>query len=106
MLTLLSRYVVYPVVELRDPHRRLASLRALQRTQWLSSDHLRQRQEAQLRRILEYAGAHCVFYRARFAECGLNPAAADVRAELAKLPILTKDDIRERTPDLVSDKFP
>jgi phenylacetate-CoA ligase len=105
MLSLISRQVVYPFVEFRDPHRRMSMLRDLERTQWLPEADLRMRGVARLRTILDYANAHCAFYRRRFNEAGFDPAAVTSPAALRQLPILTKDDIRDQSAELYSDEF-
>lgn len=105
MLTVLSRHVVYPLVELRDPHRRMATLRALERDQWLAGEELQRRQIHSLRRTLEYAGRHCQLYRERFASARFDPSTAVLPDAMADLPILTKDDIRQYTPELMSSEY-
>ncbi len=105
MLTFLSRQVVYPIVELRDPHRRMSMLRDLEQTQWLSADEIAHRQAAVLRKMLEYAGTHCALYRERFKACRFDPATAALPEGLAQLPVLTKDDVRDRGAELYSDEY-
>lgn len=51
------------------------------------------------RRLREHfaAATSSPFWSRRFAECGLVPSAEDPFAELEKLPILTKDEVRAHT---------
>lgn len=105
MLTFLSRQVVYPIVELRDPHRRMSMLRDLEQTQWLPASAIARREAAALRKMLEYAGTHCTFYRERFRASRFDAATAVLPEGLARLPILTKDDVRERGAELYSDEY-
>lgn len=105
MLSFISRQVVYPFVELRDPHRRMSMLRELERTQWLPETELRKRGAAELKNILTYAADHCAFYRRRFQACGFDAAAAALPGALAKLPVLTKDEIRDHAGELYSDEY-
>ena len=78
--------------------------RDLKRSQWLSPGKLRELQETRLRRLLDHAYRHVPLYRERMDARGLRPS--DIRGldELAKLPLLTKDDVRENLFfDLFSD---
>jgi phenylacetate-CoA ligase len=83
----------------------MSMLRDLERTQWLPEADLRMRSLPRLRAILEYAGAHCEFYRRRFGRSGFDPAAVTSTSALAQLPILTKDDVRDHADALYSDAF-
>jgi phenylacetate-CoA ligase len=74
---------------------------ALEETQYFSLATLRERQEAALRRITAAACKDTAFYRRRFAEAGLGSSVSTL-AELRKLPVLTKRDIRMHGPELVS----
>lgn len=105
MLTFLSRQLVYPLVELRDPYRRMSMLRDLERTQWAKSAEIRTNQVDALRKMLGYAGKHCQFYRERFAKYGINTDVLPLPEGLANLPVLSKDDIRNHAKDLYSDEY-
>jgi len=59
--------------------------RELRRTQWLSADELRARQQHQLARLLHHAYEHVPFYRALFDGVGATPDDA-----LAELPIVRR----------------
>ena len=105
MLTFVSRQLVYPLVELRDPYRRMSMLRDLERTQWAQPSEIRSRQLDALRKMVEYAGRHCAFYRERFARYGINPGTIPLPGGLADLPVLSKDDIRNHSEGLYSDEY-
>src|SRR5208282_1388559 len=68
--------------------------RSLERSQWWDRDRLDALRLARLRGLLRQAGAHVPYYRELFRALGLS--AADVRtlADLARLPFLSKADIR------------
>ncbi len=83
---------------------RLRTLRELRRSQWGTPDQVRARQEQQLRVMLDHARATCPFYRDTWAAAGIDAAAIRSLADLARLPIVTKDDIRQRQDDLISTK--
>src|SRR3954467_15274938 len=93
----LFRSVVYPMWETGVRGRRtLSYLRLLERTQWRSSEELQAIQTMALRRLLRHAQDHVPLYRERFAAAGVS--AEDIRepADLVRLPILARDDARER----------
>lgn len=68
---------------------------ALNETQWLSSEALGELQDEKLRRLIRHAYRNAPFYRQRMIEAGLRPEDIRGRADLHKLPFLTKDDVRE-----------
>ena len=49
-----------------------------------------------LRALLLFAGAHLPHFTGLFLRGGVNAYADDVEAELRKLPVLTKADVRAR----------
>lgn len=59
-----------------------------------------------LRALLCYAADTLPYYRELFARHGVDPRAADPYAELARLPILTKKDVRENTAAMVCRDVP
>ena len=79
--------------------------RSLESTQWRPLSELQARQAQGLRDILRYAAAHCSFYREQFKRVGFNPDVAALPDELDRLPLLTKDDIRDRRDGLYSDEY-
>ncbi len=97
----LAGHVFWPLSERllgRDTMRRF---RELVRTDRCSADELRAIQEHKLRRLLASAADHCPFYARRFREAGLD--ANDPRLgvdDLAKLPTLTKEDIRANLDEM------
>ena len=79
--------------------RKLASLWAsLARGRW-SEERLVRYQERQLHRVLADAERHVPLYREKYARAGVR--AADFRAlpDLARFPIVEKDEVRDRFPE-------
>lgn len=104
MLTWLIKHIAYPVVDLRDPHRRLKVLAELERSQWLPPERIQAIQWARLTRLIAYAYECVPYYRRRFEHVGV-PSAGLSPDSLLRLPVLTKDDIRSNFESLVSVKF-
>lgn len=71
-----------------------------------SAAELRSFQDERLRLIVRHAYETVPFYRRRFDEAGLSPAEIRTQADLPRVPILTKHDIREHFEDLWSTSFP
>ncbi len=67
----------------------------LNKTQWLDGDQLKELQDEKLRRLVRHAWRNVPFYRQRMKDAGLRPEDIHGQADLARLPYLTKDDVRE-----------
>jgi phenylacetate-CoA ligase len=76
----------------------------LRRTQWLSPADVRALQEERLRTVIRYAYRHVPFYREAFDRLDIDPEEIRTLEDLQRLPVLTKDDIRQNLYfDLISD---
>ncbi len=72
------------------------NLQWLERSQWSAPARLREFQDARIRDIVRHAGEHSAFYRERLAAAGLSSDQIRGAGDLASLPLLTRQDIRER----------
>ncbi len=79
----------------------LRHLSLLARTQWASAEEIERRQVAALRALLTHAGNHVPYWRETFRRLGFDPRDLQRREDLAALPVLTRDTIRERYADMV-----
>jgi phenylacetate-CoA ligase len=104
MLTWLSKYVFFPLWEIKDGAHRGRYLRELSTSQWLDADTLYQQQWGRVREAVEYAFLHCPYYQERFAGVGFDGTLHDWR-DFQRLPFLTKRDIRENGDRLLSNEF-
>jgi phenylacetate-CoA ligase len=77
----------------------------LRRLHW-SEDRLRKYQEKKIRSVVRYAYQNVPFYHQKFREAKISPYDIKTLDDLAKLPIVEKDEIRS-TPlrSLVSNDF-
>ena len=76
----------------------------LRRTQWLSPADVRALQEQRLRQLIKHAYRHVPYYRETLDRLGIKPEDIQHLEDLAKLPTLTKDDIRKNLHfDLLSE---
>lgn len=98
------RHVFYPVWETGFRRRHtLAYLADYQRDQWLSPEQIAALQWQRLKRLLEHCEREVPYYQRRWRELGI--AVADVRSldDYARLPVLTKADIRLHLDELTAE---
>jgi phenylacetate-CoA ligase len=84
----------------RSPYLRIC--RDLKAHERISLDERLSRQWVQLVEMVGHAWAKCPYYRRRFGETGFEPAMLKGWEDLKRLPILTKDDIRENTASMIA----
>lgn len=81
----------------------LKRLRSLKHTQWLDPQALQALQQEKLQNVVEYAHRYVPYYRKVFERAGFHPADLRENPEaLRKLPLLTKDTIRENFDQLLT----
>ena len=103
----LCRHVFYPLYESGLCQRRtLRYLKEYEKTQWLMPEETRNRQIAKLRNMLIHCGEHVPYYRQLFSEVGFAPEKLESLEDLAQLPVLTRDAIREHHDDLIDERIP
>jgi len=99
------RHLFEPMWDLYEGSVRLATLNRLRRTQWLSPEEIVAAQEKKLQLMIRHAADTCPFYRERFAGAGVDPSEVRTLADLARLPLLTKEDVRGNLDRIVSTAF-
>ena len=104
VLDWLSKHVFFPLWEIKDGAHRRQYLRELNESQWLDSQTLRSRQWSRLREMVAYAFKNCSYYRERFAIGGFDGNLSNW-SDFQRLPILTKQDIRNSGDSLLSREF-
>lgn len=77
-------------------------LRALERAQWWDAGRIRARRDELLRRVVETAWRDVPFYRDLLDSAGVRPADVRSPEDLAAIPIVTKDMLREGYPERVT----
>jgi phenylacetate-CoA ligase len=75
---------------------------AWDRSQWWEPARLRDWQAERLREIARVAYERVPFYRRRFDACGVRPEEITGPEDLRRLPVLTKADVREAGPGLLT----
>ncbi|MFC2013194.1 phenylacetate--CoA ligase family protein, partial [Chloroflexota bacterium] len=78
----------------------------MRESQWWPPDKIAELQLERLKALLRHAYQNVPYYNRRFTEARLHPDDIKTLDDLAKLPILTKKDIRENQSELVARRFP
>lgn len=78
----------------------------LNESQWWSADEITALQFKRLQALLSHAYQNVPYYSQKFKEARLELGDIKTLDDLPKLPILTKQDVRENLSDLVAKNFP
>ena len=104
--SLASRFVsgvVFPLQERLKKHDSVARRRALEKSQWWSTDEIERFRVGRLRNFLLDVATHVPYYRDLFAEIRFDPRSVESLADLARIPLLDKPRIRANLEHLRSD---
>jgi len=74
-------------------------LRNLEKSQWLPAQEIQRIQLKKLRKLVKHAYNNVPFYHERFRETGLKPEDIRTLADLQKLPITEKNELKAYTLD-------
>jgi len=72
-----------------------------QRTQWTHFESLKKHQNKQLQKLVEFTHANVPYYAKLFNQLGIKPNDITTVEDLEKLPILTKQTIKENWQDFI-----
>ena len=97
---------VIPVYDLMRGTSRFRCGNVLKKTQWLSQEKLEILQKKQLHLLLQHAYDTVPYYHNLFRKKSLKPTDFRSIDDLSKIPVLTKDDIRNNSSDLLSKGYP
>lgn len=103
LYTQLVSSLIFPAHEWLKRHDTLAVRRDMEQSQWLSPPELHDLQLARLRVFLGYVGRHVPYYRSLFSEIDFDPDTVESLNDLRRLPMLTKDSIRENLRHMKAD---
>lgn len=105
MNPMIVRKLLYPAYRFIKRDGILPKLRELERKQWLSTDELLALQWTKLKKLLSYAYESVPYYRSLFSDVGLRPDDINSAEDFARIPILTKEDIRKNMDRLTAPDF-
>jgi phenylacetate-CoA ligase len=100
LYTAFASRVLFPLHERLKGHDTVAVRRELEKTQWWSREQLESLRLARLHRLLDRAARSVPYYRDLFRREGFDPGAVKSLTDLARLPLLTKADIRAHSEAL------
>jgi phenylacetate-coenzyme A ligase PaaK-like adenylate-forming protein len=78
----------------------------LEESQQWSLQQLQHHQDEQIEDLIQYSVKNVPYYRVLFASHGLQPQDIQHSTDLAKLPLLTRQDVRENLSALVAEGLP
>jgi phenylacetate-CoA ligase len=86
---------------------RFAEFRALlEEAQWWDADRMRAWQDERLRAVVAHAYEHVPYYRELFDRHGIHPQRFRGQEDLPTIPVLTRETLKARLPDLLSRAYP
>lgn len=94
---------LFPLHERLKGHTSVEVMRAMERSQWLSSGELEQLQINRLRDFLVRIGRDVPYYRELYRELDFSPASVSSLSDLQRLPLTGKADIRSNMEGLRAD---
>ncbi|MDC0749467.1 glycosyltransferase [Polyangium mundeleinium] len=104
MYASLFQSVLFPLYETHLRKRdTLRALAALEQSQWRTPEEVAEDSFRKLLEALHHAETNVPFYRRRFAEYGVRASQVKAPADLAAFPILTKEDVRLYSKELVAE---
>jgi len=101
----IAEHFVYPLGDAVLHTNVTKYLASLEKSQWWSLDRLVELQNQKLRSLIDHAYNKVPYYRRVFDEGGLSVRDIQTIDDLPKLPILTKDLIRQNFTDLMAQDY-
>jgi phenylacetate-CoA ligase len=100
------KYIFYPILARRDGLPNLMShVKDLDRSQYWSKEQIVDLQYNRLKALLIHAYENTIFYKKRFDEAGFNPYTFKYSDEIKRIPVLTKNQIRENQEALLAGNY-
>lgn len=105
MLDRLSKYLFYPLWDIKDRSYRLREWRTLESQQWYSQEELERMQWTRLKALVAHAAHKSPWYRDVFRLHGILPDAIKTPEDFQRIPVTTKIDIRNHTDAFICEPF-
>lgn len=102
----LFRTGLFPIMEHLSGTEIQHRLRELEKSQWFTRAEIEQNQEQKLQALIRHAYENVPYYHRIFRERGIQPEDIRTKADLDKIPLLTKDIIRNHFNELVAVNIP
>ncbi len=99
---IVSKYLVFYPYFLLNRRALFKLTREFDETQWVPGQDLYRKQWKRLKDILEYSYENVPFYKNTFDSLDIHPTDIHTKEDLLKLPVLTREDIRNNLEELKS----
>ncbi|MEW6094916.1 MAG: hypothetical protein AB1567_00085 [bacterium] len=102
------RNITFPLQQKRHNSKVLNCLRELEESQWYSKSQLEKLQFEKLQKLLVHCYENVPYYREIFKKVSLHPKDINDLEKFSKIPILTKQNLRENTNRMIAQdkKYP
>jgi len=101
----LRRAIFEPLYYRKSNSPKLSYWKKLEKTQYLSLQELQDIQWQRLQKLYDFLWQKNKFYRTRLQERGLSPDSLKEPADITKIPILIKEEIRGNAHSMISEGF-
>lgn len=101
----LSKYLIYPLYDLKDSSCKLKELSQLEKTQWLDTKILREKQWLSLKNTIAYAYVYSPYYKNLFQQHKIKPEDIRCYEDYLSIPITSKQDIRNNADQFISTEY-
>jgi phenylacetate-CoA ligase len=105
MLEFISKYVFYPLWDLKDKSIKLKTLRELNNSQWASYELIIGSQWNKLKRILDHAVSTVPYYKRVFKDARVHINDVNSWEDIKKIPILSKAAVRQNELEMISSDY-
>lgn len=102
---LLRRNIFEPLYALKGGSVKLKYWYELEKTQYFPEKTLIQKQWSRVNEILQFVYNKNKFYKRRFDKAGIKPEGIKTAEDFMRIPILTKEEVRQNTHEMISDNF-
>ena len=102
----ITNRLVYPLGDRICGTHIVKSLNELREKQWWPPEQIQAEQNDKLARLIEHSYENVPYWRRLFDRSGLKPCDIKTKDDLRKLPVTTKDDIRENLEEMVAGNYP
>lgn len=94
LFNIISEKIILPVSDLVLNRELNESLVFLNESQYWTSDQISCFQDSKLRDLITHANVSVPYYRELFSACNIKPEEIKTKADLSKIPVLTKEIIK------------
>ena len=101
----IARNVILPLADIAANTNISRNLKFLEKSQWWSREELQEYQNKKLRALIKHAYENVPYYHSEWKKLNLNPEDIKTVEDLRKIPIITKEDIRNNFEGFKSKDF-